>query len=96
MIERVAKRCRHGSRESQELFIVAGVARDEAFGHSVGAHRPPLVMIPVAALSEPDLSEVFESPIACDVCRRDMAMVIENGLRLSELEIQLFASAIGE
>jgi hypothetical protein len=53
-------------------------------------------MIPVAALSEPDLSQVFEASVVGDVCRRDMAMVIENGLRLSELEIQLFAGAIGE
>ena len=94
MIKRVANRCRHGFRESQELLIVAGVARDEAFGHPVGAHRPPLVMIAVSTLSEPDLSQVFESPVDCNVCWKDVAMIIEDGLGLSEFEVQLFARSV--
>jgi hypothetical protein len=53
-------------------------------------------MIPVAAFSEPDLSQVFEAFIAGDVGRGDVAMIIENRLWLSELEIQLFASGGGE
>ena len=96
MIERVTKGRWHGSRESQEFLVIAGVACDEVFRNPIGAHRPPFVMISVAALSEPDLSQVFEAPIAGDVSRRDVAMIIEDGLCLSELEIQPFAGAVRE
>ena len=91
MIERVAKRGRNGSGISQELIVIAGVTRDKAFGHSVGAHRPPFVMVPVMAISEPDLSQVFEAPVMRDVRRGYMTMVIEKRLCLSELEVELFA-----
>jgi len=53
-------------------------------------------MITVAALSEPDLRKIFEPPVRRDVCGRDVAMVIENGLRAGELEVKLFARRVGE
>jgi hypothetical protein len=49
------------------------------------------LMIAVPALNEPDLRQIFEAPVSGDVGRRNMAMVIENGKRLSELEVGLFA-----
>jgi hypothetical protein len=93
MVERIANRSRDGSRERQEFFVVARVAGDEAFGHPIGSHRPPLVMIPVTALGEPDLGEVFEPSVPRNVSRGYMAMVIENRQRLSNVEVERFASS---
>ena len=53
-------------------------------------------MIAVTALRKPDLRQVFKAFIFGDVARGNVAMIIENGLRLSELEIQLFAGGTGE
>ena len=91
MIERVAKRGRNRSGISEEFFVIAGVAGNKSFGHTIRAHRSPFVMVPEVAISEPDPSQVFEAPVLGDLRRRDMTMVIEKGLWLSELEVELFA-----
>src|SRR5208282_5188147 len=96
MIEWIADCGRYGSGVSQEFIVIAGVAGNKSLRHSIGAHRSPFVMIPVAALSEPDLRQVSEAFISGDVRRRNVAMIIENGQWLSELEIQLFAGRSGE
>ena len=96
MIERVAKRGRDSSRESQEFFVIAGVAGNEVFWHPVGTHRSPFVMVPVTALGQPDPGQVFEASVTGDIARRKMAMVIENRLGLGELELQLFSGTVRE
>src|SRR5260370_27705111 len=67
MIGRCAKGGRDRAGVSQEFLVIPGVAGDEAFGHPIGSHCSPFVMIPVAALSEPYLSQVFEAPIPGDI-----------------------------
>src|SRR6516162_9353797 len=96
MIERVAKRGWDRSRESQEFFVIAGVAGNKVFWHPVGAHRSPFVMVPVTALGQPDPGQVFEASVACDIGWWKMAMVIENRLGLGELEIQFFSCTVRE
>jgi hypothetical protein len=49
-------------------------------------------MVPEVPISEPDSSQVFEAPVLRDVRRRDMTMIIEKGLTLGELKVELFAS----
>src|SRR6266853_2076498 len=84
MIERVAQRVRHRRRPCFELIQRCRVARAETLGHAVRTHRAPLVVIAF----EPDLEEILELPVLRDVARREMAVVIENRLRLGELVIE--------
>lgn len=53
-------------------------------------------MVPKVSICEPDLSQVFETPVLRYLRRWDMTMVIEQGLCLSELEVELFAGGGGE
>ena len=74
MIERIAQRMRHGARPGNELVVVGGAAGAELFADAVGAHRPPLVVIPF----QPDFKQVVEAAVGGHVCGRQVAMVIEN------------------
>src|ERR1700678_1732841 len=47
MVERVADSGRNGLCISEELVVIASVGGDISFRHSMGPHRPPLVMVSV-------------------------------------------------
>src|ERR1700722_12097822 len=91
MIERVAQGGRNGAGKSEEFIIIAGVTGNKSLGYSIGAHGPPFVVVPVMAVSQPDLSQVFEPPVLGDIRRRDMTVVIEKGHCLSDLEVEFLA-----
>ena len=93
MIERVAKSGRDCSGKSQKFIIVAGVAGNQSFGHTVRTHRSPFVMVPIVAIGQPNLSQVLKAPIQGYIGRRYMTMVIEKGHGLSELEVEFLAHA---
>src|ERR1700730_12522507 len=96
MVERVAERGRNCPGKREELVVIAGVAGNKPFRHAIGTHRSPFVMVPKVAISEPDSSQIFETPVLGNLHRRDMTMVIVQGLWLSELEVELFAGRAGE
>src|SRR6202035_4648708 len=96
MVERIAERGRNCPGKSEELFVIAGVAGNQPFRHSISTHRSPFVMVPKVAISEPDSRQIFETPVLGYLQRRDMTMVIEQGLWLSELKVELFAGLGGE
>ena len=84
MIQRVAQRVRHRPRPRLELLLRRSVAGDEFLRHTVAAHRPPLVMIPL----QPDLKQVPEPPVLRNVPWRYMTVIIENRLPLGKLPVQ--------
>ena len=84
VVQRVAQRVRHGGRPGLEFLERLGRAGAIALRHPVGAHRPPLVVVPL----QPDLEQVLELPVLRDVPRRQVAMIIKDRLRLRELVIE--------
>jgi len=74
MVERIAERAGDRFRPFLELVAIAGIASAVPFIDSGRAHRPPLVMI----AGEPDLREIVEAVVACDLVRREMAVVVQD------------------
>ena len=77
VIERIAQRLRHRLRPREKLVSRRRVARAECLGHTARPHRAPLVMIPF----EPDLEQIREPAILGDILRRQMAVIVDDGLR---------------
>ena len=84
VIQRVAQGIGHGAGPGQELLV--GVHRPGAkpLVHAVGAHGAPLVMVAL----QPDFEQVGELPVAGQIERRQVAMIIQNGLPLGVLVIE--------
>ena len=89
MVERVAQRVRDSGRPCLELLQRRGVAGDEALGHAVPAHRAPFVMVAL----QPNLEEIRKAPIFREVARGQVAVVVENRLRLCKLVVKTARSA---
>jgi len=67
-----------------ETLAVGLVAGDVLFGHTVGTHHAPLIMIAeVAAVrvaaAQPHLSDVVEAAVLVDLAGRDVAVVVADG-----------------
>ena len=88
--ERVAERVGHRRGPGGEFFARGGRPGDEVLRHSVGPHRPPLVVIPV----EPDGVEVFEPAVLGDVARAQMAVVIDDRLRRGHAAIEVCSHVV--
>ena len=89
VIERVAKRVRHGLRPFLEFFPGAAVAGDVFFGNAVSAHRAPLVVVS----PEPYFGDVGELVVFRYHLGIQMAMIIDDGHAFRTLVIQ-FAGGI--
>ena len=76
VIERVADEVRHGFGVGLEFFARAGVAGDEAFGDAEGAQAAPFVVVAF----EPDGGKIGELAVRGDVGRRQVAVVVVDGL----------------
>ena len=85
VVERVAQALRHRRRPGQELVAIVGRTGDQALVDAVGAHRPPLVMV----AGEPQLGEVGEAPVAGDVRRREVVVVVDDRLRRRVAVVEL-------
>ncbi len=85
MIQRVAQRFRNSLRPLLKLFPIGRVARDEALVHTARSHGAPFVMVAV----QPDLREIIEAPILCDVFRREMTVIVNDRKRCRIAMIQL-------
>jgi hypothetical protein len=84
MIQGIAERGRDRLGPFLELIPVRRIAGAITFGHAVGAHRPPLVMVAV----KPSLREVFELVILGDLLRRQVAVVVDDRHVPSVLVVQ--------
>src|ERR1700759_3664205 len=91
MIEGVPNGGRNGSGIREEPIVIAGVAGNKSLGYPICAHRPPLIMIAIMAVCEPDLSQIYKSPVLRNVCGRYVAMIVEKRHFLGNLEVELFA-----
>ena len=74
VVQRIAQQVGEDAGEGVEFLAVAGVAGAEAFGHAVGAHLAPLVVITV----EPHLADVLPADIGGDLGRRQVSVEIDD------------------
>ncbi len=79
VVERIAQRLRHGARPSQKLVARIGITCAEPFVHAAGSHGTPFVVIPL----QPDFEQISELPVGSHILRRQVAMVVQDRLRLS-------------
>jgi len=77
MKERIAQRARHGAGPSLKLLEVRRVPGAQALGDAVGAHGAPLVVIPI----EPNFGDGPKLVVRRHVLRREVAVVVDDGLR---------------
>ncbi len=76
MVERIAQGLRDRAGPGEELVVGGCIAGDEVFGGASAAHGTPFVVVAF----EPDVKEVGELAVGCDVLRWEMVVVIVNGL----------------
>ena len=76
VIQRIAQRVRHGSRPGQELFVRLRSAGAVAFRHTVGAHRPPFVVITL----KPNFGEIAKTMVVRNVLGGKVAVIVEDRL----------------
>ena len=74
VVERVAEGVRDRAGPGLELLPVGGVARAEALGHPVRAHRPPLVVVAL----QPDLGDRAEAVVGRHQLGREVAVVVDD------------------
>ena len=74
VVERVAQRPRDGGGPRLELLPVGGGTGDEALGHAVGTHRPPLVVVAL----EPRLGDRPEGTVGRDAGDRQVAVIVDD------------------
>ena len=78
MVQGIAQGPWDGRAPGVELLPGRGVPRAQPLGNPVRPHGPPLVVI----APEPDLREVGEAVVFSDQPRREVAVVIKDGLLL--------------
>ncbi len=79
VVERVAHRVRHGLRPLLESLPGAVLPAGEiVLRHAVGPHRPPLVVVSVVPVDEPELRDVAELDVLRDLLRHKMAVIVDD------------------
>jgi len=96
VVHRVADGHGQSLSELLEALAIGLVAGDVLFGHAVGAHHAPLVVVAeVAAVrvaaAQPDLSDVVEAAVLVDLAGRDVAVIIADGHILCIVMIQMLS-----
>lgn len=76
MKQGIAQSLRHRGRPGIKFLSIPGVTGDQLLGYPAPAQRPPLVVIAL----QPDLNEVGKTVVAGDVRRRQIAVIVEDGL----------------
>jgi hypothetical protein len=76
VIQRIAQGRRHRTGPRLEFLDRRSAAGAVAFGHSIGPHRAPFIVIAF----QPDFEEVLELSVLSHVFGRQVAMIIEDGL----------------
>ncbi|MNC51677.1 hypothetical protein D3C75_1009780 [compost metagenome] len=75
---------RHRCRPGIKFFLVRGIAGTQAFSHTVGAHRAPLIVIAL----QPDIVHVLKTTVFGNLLRWRMAVIVENRLTRCIVVIQ--------
>ena len=86
VIERIAQGVRNGARPCQEFLFGGSRSGAEGFGHSIGTHGTPFVMITL----QPDFKQVAKATVAADIGWGQMGVVIDDRLRFRILMIESF------
>ena len=84
VVERIAQGVGDRAREGEKFFVGLGVAGDQALVGTVGAHRPPFVVISL----QPDFEKIFKATIVGNVLRRQVIVVVEDRLWLGVFVVQ--------
>ncbi len=92
VIERIAQGVGDGRRPGVEFFLRRGVAGDEALGNSVRPHRAPFIMI----AREPEFRQVAKLVIGGNLRRREMIVIIDDGLGRRVAMIKLASRLVAE
>ena len=87
VVKGIAKSVGNGAGPCQEFVKVGSVAGAEVFGHSIGTHGAPLVVIAF----EPDLEQIIEAAIFGDVFRPKVTVVIDDGLGFGVIVVELLS-----
>ena len=74
VVDRVADQAGHNFREAVKLIVEACAAGHILFRHRIGTHHAPLVMI----ARQPCLADVCELLVFVNLCRVQMAVIVEN------------------
>ena len=92
VIERIAQRRGYGLGPGLELVKRSCIPGALAFVDIVGSHGAPLVMVAF----QPDFGQVSELVVFSDVARREVAVVIEDGLALGVGVKEVPRGAVGK
>jgi len=85
VVERIAKGLGDGASPCEVFIIGICIAGAEVFGKTGCAHGPPFVMIAL----KPDFIKIIKSPVRGYILRREMTMVINYGLVLGVLMVEV-------
>ena len=88
--QRISQSIRNCFCPSCEFFFVRSVSGDEFFIHAHRSHCSPFVMI----ATNPNLSNVLELTVFCNLFWRQMVVIIDDRLFFCKIEIQLFSEFI--
>ena len=96
VVHRVADGHGQSLSELLEALAIGLVAGDVLFGHAVGAHHAPLVVVAeVAAVrvaaAQPDLSNVLKAAVLVDLAGRNVAVIVADGHILCIIVIQMLS-----
>ena len=92
VINGVPNEAGHNRSEAVELVPIAGVSGDVFLRHGVCAQDTPLVVIP----RKPGLADIRELLVFVDLCRAEVAVIIENRHALRMLVIQPACGLCGQ
>lgn len=92
VIQRIAQREGNRLCPSEELVVVRCAPGTEPFRNTVGAHRPPLVMIAF----QPDFKKIGESPVVGNIGRAKVGVEIEDRFACGITVVQALRSSAME
>lgn len=90
--ERVAEGVGHRRGPGGEFVAWGGGPGDQVFGHAVGPHRPPLVMVSL----QPDGVKTFKPAVLGDVAGAQMAVVVDDWLPRGHPLVEVCRNFAGE
>lgn len=84
MVKGIAKGVGNCRAPGFEFLKGIGIACAKVLGYTICSHGTPFVMIAL----KPDREEVRETPVVGNVCRREVAVVVDDGQWRSDLVVK--------